>query len=80
MGNREPMLSGQVRHTVRIRDGRTSAETLRDGGPDGGVEEFAVLDPVGRLQLPDDHLRRYGLRRRVRLTAEDDHVGVWPDA
>ncbi|MFE4800757.1 ABC transporter ATP-binding protein [Streptomyces sp. NPDC056708] len=76
----DPMVSGQVRRTVRIRDGRTSTETLRDGGPGGGAEEFAVLDRVGRLQLPDDYLRRYGLRHRVRLTAENDHIGVWPDA
>ncbi|WP_405683960.1 hypothetical protein [Streptomyces sp. NBC_00057] len=74
------MVSGQVRRTVRIRDGRTSTETLCDGSPDGGAEEFAVLDRVGRLRLPDDYLRRYGLRHRVRLTAEDDHIGVWPDA
>ncbi|MEU6015790.1 ABC transporter ATP-binding protein [Streptomyces sp. NPDC047515] len=76
----DPMVSGQVRRTVRIRDGRTATETLREDGPDGGAEEFAVLDRVGRLQLPDEYVRRYGLRHRVRLTAEGDHVGVWPDA
>ncbi|MEE1811672.1 hypothetical protein [Streptomyces sp. BE133] len=74
------MVSGQVRRTVRIRDGRTSTKTLRGGGPDGDAEEFAVLDRVGRLQLPDDHLRRYGRRHRVRLPADDDHIGVRPDA
>jgi ABC-type lipoprotein export system ATPase subunit len=74
----DPLVSGQVRRTVRIRDGRTSTETLR--GPGGaGAEEFTVLDRAGRLQLPRDYVDRYGLRGRVRLTAEPDHVGIWPD-
>ncbi|MFI6645178.1 ABC transporter ATP-binding protein [Streptomyces sp. NPDC050504] len=74
----DPLVSEQVRRTVRIRDGRTSTETLRSADRTG-AEEFAVLDRAGRLQLPGDYVARYGLRGRVRLTAEDDHVGVWPD-
>ncbi|WP_435861264.1 ABC transporter ATP-binding protein [Streptomyces tauricus] len=74
----DPLVSEQVRRTVRIRDGRTSTETLRGPGG-GGAEEYTVLDRAGRLQLPRDHVERYGLRGRVRLTAEPDHVGVWPD-
>ncbi|MPY60863.1 ABC transporter ATP-binding protein [Streptomyces spongiae] len=74
----DPLVSEQVRRTVRIRDGRTSTETLR--GPGGtAAEEYTVLDRAGRLQLPRDYVDRYGLRGRVRLTAEPDHVGVWPD-
>ncbi|THC45983.1 ABC transporter ATP-binding protein [Streptomyces sp. A1499] len=72
----DPLVSGQVRRTVRIRDGRTSTETLREEG--GGGEEFTVLDRAGRLQLPGDFVERYGLRGRVRLTAETDHVGIRP--
>ncbi|MEU6120319.1 ABC transporter ATP-binding protein [Streptomyces sp. NPDC047123] len=74
----DPLVSGQVRRTVRIRDGRTATETLRE--QDGTGEEFTVLDRAGRLQLPGEYVERYGLRGRVRLTAERDHVGVWPDA
>jgi len=73
----DPMVSGQVRRTVRIRDGRTATEVLRPS--QGAGEEYAVLDRVGRLQLPREYTERYGLRRRVRLTAERDHIGVWPD-
>lgn len=73
----DPLVSGQVRRTVRIRDGRTSTETLREEG--GRGEEFTVLDRAGRLQLPGDFVERYGLRGRVRLTAETDHVGIRPD-
>ncbi|MEO3850055.1 ATP-binding cassette domain-containing protein [Streptomyces sp. B8F3] len=71
----DPLVSRQVRRTVQIRDGRTAAETLRD--EELTAAEYAVLDRVGRLQLPREYVERYGLRRRVRLTAERDHVGVW---
>ncbi|MEV6753426.1 ABC transporter ATP-binding protein [Streptomyces sp. NPDC051214] len=71
----DPLVSGQVRRTVRIRDGRTATETLRERG--GAGEEFTVLDRAGRLQLPRDYVERYGLRGRVRLTEEPDHIGVW---
>ncbi|MGW7073822.1 ABC transporter ATP-binding protein [Streptomyces sp. NPDC054871] len=71
----DPLVSGQVRRTVRIRDGRTATETLREQG--GAGEEFTVLDRAGRLQLPRDYVERYGLRGRVRLTEEPDHIGVW---
>ncbi|WP_235989596.1 hypothetical protein [Streptomyces ureilyticus] len=47
----DPLVSGQVRRTVRIRDGRTSTETLRT--PDGtDAEEYTVLGRTGRLRLP----------------------------
>ena len=51
-------VSQQVRRTVQIRDGRLSTEVLRSSRLDEhGVErhhaqEYAVLDRVGRLQLP----------------------------
>ena len=66
-------VSAQVRRTVQIRDGRTSTEVLRSTRTDEfGVEsqhaqEFAVLDRVGRLQLPPDYLTRLSMRDRVRL-------------
>lgn len=80
----DPAVSEQVRRTVRIRDGRTATEVLRPsaggaGQDAGGAQEYAVLDRVGRLQLPREYTERYGLHRRVRLTAEPDHLGVWPD-
>ncbi|HEV7742282.1 MAG TPA: ABC transporter ATP-binding protein [Pseudolysinimonas sp.] len=77
-------VSSQVRRTVQIRDGRTSTEVLRSTRTDEfGVEsqhaqEFAVLDRVGRLQLPADYLTRLSMRDRVRLELEQDHVQVHP--
>ena len=44
------------------------------------AEEYAVLDRAGRLQLPRAHVEALELRNRVRLTLEDDHVGIWPDS
>ncbi|KQQ03877.1 MULTISPECIES: ABC transporter ATP-binding protein [unclassified Rathayibacter] len=74
-------VASQVRRTVAIRDGRISSETLRrqeTGGATLSEEEFAVLDRVGRLQLPAEYRDALDLTDRVRLTLESDHVGVWP--
>jgi len=76
----------QVQRTVAIRDGRTASETLRRtevdewGASSVIAEDYAVLDRAGRLQLPADFRKTLGLRHRVRLELEQDHVGVWPDA
>lgn len=72
-----PLMARRVRRTVRMREGRTSAETLRERGGEG--EEFTVLDRAGGLRLPRDSVEGYGPRGRVRLTGEAGHVGVWPD-
>ncbi|MGH3386016.1 MAG: ABC transporter ATP-binding protein [Nocardioidaceae bacterium] len=78
----DPGVSTQVTRTIAIRDGRTSTETLRSFGAehDSGVmaQEYAVLDRVGRLQLPQDYMDALQLDRRVRLELEPDHIGVWP--
>jgi ABC-type lipoprotein export system ATPase subunit len=76
--------AGVVEHvgrTVGIRDGRTSSEVLRhDAGREGvRAQEFAVLDRVGRLQLPREFTSTLEMDRRVRLELEEDHIGVWPD-
>ncbi|UFU07792.1 ABC transporter ATP-binding protein [Ruania halotolerans] len=81
----DPTVSEHVRRTVQIRDGRTSTEVVRrrETGRDGAerhvAEEFAVLDRVGRMQLPQDFVAALDLKHRVRLALESDHVGVWRD-
>ncbi|GAA2303629.1 ABC transporter ATP-binding protein [Nonomuraea roseoviolacea subsp. roseoviolacea] len=76
----DPLVAEQVDRTIGIRDGRTSSETLRREGAEGQVvaEEYAVLDRVGRLQLPRDFMNALNMERRVRLELESDHIGVWP--
>lgn len=81
----DPAVSGQVRRTIAMRDGRTSSETLihssadDEGNATRHAVEYAVLDRAGRLQLPHDMIEPLGMRDRVRLEAEPDHIGVWPD-
>ena len=78
----DPMVSEHVDRTVRIRDGRTSTETLRSTHTDGEgrevrvAQEFAVLDRAGRMQLPGEFVSALELRDRVRLTLETDHVRI----
>lgn len=75
-------VSEHVGRTVRIRDGRTSTETLRstvadsDGGAVHTTREYAVLDRAGRMQLPAEFVDSLNLRERVGLTLEPDHVRV----
>ncbi len=78
----DPLVSHHVDRTVSIRDGRISTETLRARHVDDRVtsEEFAVLDAVGRLQLPEHYVQALGLRRRVRLELAPDHIVVWPES
>ena len=81
----DPLVATQVDRTVAIRDGRTSSEVVRrtsiseHGHEEVIAEEYAVLDRVGRVQLPRDFVDALELKRRVRLELEQDHVGVWPD-
>ncbi|MEV8015168.1 ABC transporter ATP-binding protein [Streptomyces sp. NPDC086554] len=79
-------VASEVRRTVAIRDGRTSTEVLRRTEVDEttGQEsvisrEYAMLDRAGRLQLPADYTQALGMRDRVALELERDHIGVWPD-
>jgi ABC-type lipoprotein export system ATPase subunit len=76
----DPAVATMVRRVVAIRDGRTSTETLRHSDESGRhAVEYAVLDRAGRLQLPPEMTEPLGMRDRVRLEAEPDHIGVWPD-
>lgn len=78
-------VSGRVQRTIAIRDGRTSTEVVRrtvvdDAGAETvHAEEFALLDRAGRMQVPAAYRERLGLRDRVRLELESDHVGVFAD-
>ncbi|GAA2892093.1 ABC transporter ATP-binding protein [Microbacterium esteraromaticum] len=73
-----------VERTVRIRDGRTSTETLRSDATDHEgravrtAREYALLDRAGRMQLPADFVAALDLRERVQLSLEPDHVRVAP--
>jgi len=79
-------VSDQVRRTIAIRDGRISTEVLRrtttdeHGQAADVAQEYSVLDRAGRLQIPRDFIDTLGMKDRVLVALEPDHVGVWPDA
>ena len=76
---------GEVRRMIAIRDGRPSSETLRHdtadehGNATRQAVEYAVLDRAGRVQLPREMTEALGMKDRVRLQQDPDHIGVWPD-
>ncbi|MEV3993012.1 ABC transporter ATP-binding protein [Streptomyces sp. NPDC049837] len=78
-------VAGEVRRSVAIRDGRTSSEVLRrtevdaEGQESMVAREYATLDRAGRLQLPAEYTEALGMRHRVLLELEPDHIAVRPD-
>ena len=75
-------VASRVDRVVGFRDGRTSTEVIRRRDSNGAAiseEEFAILDRVGRLQLPQAYIETLGMKDRVKLRLREDHVGVYPD-
>lgn len=77
-------VSDHVRRTIAIRDGRTATEVRRtartaaDGSTELVIQEYAVLDRAGRMQLPRSYVDALEMRDRVRLTLQPDLVEVRP--
>jgi peptide/nickel transport system ATP-binding protein len=77
----DPLVASWVDRVVAIRDGRTSTEIRRRRNQEGDSvheEEWVILDQVGRLQLPRAYIDTLGMRERVKLHLEPDHISVWP--
>jgi ABC-type sulfate/molybdate transport systems ATPase subunit len=80
----DPAVAGRVRRTIHIRDGRIATETRRRSEVDEQgrerriAEEFAVVDRLGRMQIPQQTAVNLSLVDRVRLSEEADHLSVWP--
>ncbi len=74
----------RVDRVVAMRDGRTSAEIVRHvqfaRGPGEVIDEFAVVDRSGRLQIPREMLEALDIGPRARLELSGDHVEVRPEA
>ncbi|MCB8953467.1 MAG: ABC transporter ATP-binding protein [Ardenticatenales bacterium] len=78
----DPKVSNHVNRVVGIRDGRTSTELRRVRRAEDGElehEEWVIMDQAGRLQLPKVYVESLGMRGRVKVRLEKDHVSVWPD-
>ena len=79
MVTHDQQLARHVDRVVQIRDGRTSTET-RYVEPHGGgglvADELVIMDRAGRLQLPRAYVEKLGLRQRVRVHLEADHLKI----
>ncbi|UED73584.1 ABC transporter ATP-binding protein [Brevibacillus sp. DP1.3A] len=80
-------LARKVDRVVAIRDGKTSSELLRRKGTEENTsessdesanedthEELAVLDQVGRLQIPMEYLQAIQADGKLRIELEDDRI------
>jgi len=76
----DPLIASRVDRVVTMRDGRASTEIRRHCDLEGDLheEEWVILDPVGRLQLPRAYVNTLRMRELVKLHLEPDHVTVWP--
>lgn len=76
-------ITARVDRVVAMRDGRTSTELVRHvqfaRGAGETIEEFAVVDHSGRLQIPREYLDQLGIERRARVDYVDGHVEVRPE-
>jgi ABC-type multidrug transport system ATPase subunit len=86
-------ISRKMDRVVAIHDGRTSSELIRRGSyteqmagisglddPHAAAshEELAVVDKVGRLQVPREMLDALGIKNQVRIEAEDGKIVLKP--
>ncbi|KOY54045.1 ABC transporter ATP-binding protein [Streptomyces sp. XY332] len=82
----DPLVAGEVRRTVAIRDGRTSSEVLRrtvtdeHGTESVSEREYVMLDRTGRVQLPHKFLEALGMEHRVAVDLAPDHIEIRPDS
>ncbi|MCH7737147.1 MAG: ABC transporter ATP-binding protein [Chloroflexi bacterium] len=71
-----------VDRVVHIRDGRIGSETFSrpDYRRDGGTveEEYVVVDPAGRLQLPAELAERFRRGGLAKVQSEDGHIIIDP--
>ena len=74
-------IAWRVDRVVQIRDGRTSTETVRrvDEQQQEVHDEYTVLDPAGRLQLPQDFVEQLGMKERVKLELTEDGIVIRPE-
>lgn len=71
-------IANQVDRVVAIRDGRTSTETVRRIGGEHtdevSHEEYVIVDDVGRLQIPHEHLEQAGIAGRAVVEYDEGRV------
>jgi ABC-type lipoprotein export system ATPase subunit len=76
-----PLIASRMERVVTMRDGHASTEIRRhmDHTDDSlHEEEWSILDPSGRLQLPGPYINTLEMRELVRLHLEPGHISIWP--
>ena len=80
----DPDVAYKVGRVVMIRDGKISTEIRRKVTyerrkvEDDDLDEFTVVDPAGRVQLPRDYLDRVRIRDRAKVILEEDRLNIVP--
>jgi len=72
----DPGIARHVDRVVAVRDGKLASETVRVQRSDGGEHhvELAILDSVGRLQIPREYLDEFGIKRRVLIETTEEGI------
>ena len=83
----DPDIALHVDRVVAISDGKTSTETVRRhafqrreqpvtgrDGEEAQLQQLAIVDSTGRLQVPKEYLEQLGITDRVRVTVEEGRV------
>jgi len=72
----DPGIAKHVDRVVAVRDGKLASETLRMQRSNGEEHhvELAVLDSVGRLQLPREYLEEFNINRRVLIETTENGI------
>ncbi len=78
-------ITQKVDRVITIRDGRSSLEAIRvptyqpPPEPTEMLDEYVVVDRAGRLQLPNDYMRKLSLKERVKVELAGDHIMIVPE-
>ena len=68
-------ITSRVDRVVAMRDGKASTELVRNS-ESSGVDELAVVDRSGRLQIPREYLDEANIQRRARIDLTDGKVTI----
>ena len=68
-------ITSRVDRVVAMRDGKASTELVRNA-ESSDVNELAVVDRSGRLQIPREYLDEANIQRRARIDLTDGKVTI----
>ena len=81
----DPNIAYKVGRVVMIKDGKLSTEIRRkvsldksvgDKGADVILDEFTIVDRMGRVQIPEEFLKRLRIEDRARVQIDGDKLTI----